>query len=155
MNENETKNNDYYNEDGTFRPLTSRDGNTDGELSHLRNTYMESERKYFEFLLSKKNIRNVFQEFVNNYNSEELFKYAISIQNKIETGMVETKEDFEKMKAMTPEEKDEYHIKLLASSEGMMCLLLAAASDKSKMMRLVKTMESEENENEYSNSKIR
>ena len=33
-----------------------------------------------------------------NYNNEELFKHAISIQNKIETGMVETKEDLEKMK---------------------------------------------------------
>ena len=144
MNENGIKNDSFYNKDGTFRPLTSRDGNIDGELSHLRNTYMESEREYFEFLLSKQDIRDLFQEYVMNYNSEELFKRAISIQNKIETGMVENQEDLEKMKNMTPEEKEKYHMKLLARSEGMMCLLLAATRDRVKMMHLVKTLESNE-----------
>ncbi len=144
MNETEIKNDSFYDEDGTFRPLTSSDGNIDGELSRLRNTYMESEREYFEFLLSKKDIRDLFQEYVMNYNNEELFKHAISIQNKIETGMVETKEDLEKMKNMPPEEKDKYHMKLLARSEGMMCLLLAATRDRSKMLRLVKTIDSNE-----------
>ena len=40
MNETEIKNDSFYDEDGTFRPLTSSDGNIDGELSRLRNTYM-------------------------------------------------------------------------------------------------------------------
>lgn len=171
MNEKEPINNsiyevesdDFYNEDGTFRPLTSRDGNIDGGLSHLRNTYMESEREYFKFLLSKEEIRNAFKEFIMKYNSEELFKEAISIQNKIETGLLETKEDLEKMKTMTPEEKDNYHMMLLAQSEGMMCLLLAATRDKVKMLHLVKTLESngkpesngDDLELEYGNNRTR
>ncbi len=152
MKEKEIKNNSiyevesdgFYYEDGTFRPLTSRHGNIDSELSHLRNTYMESEREYFKFLLSEEKIRNAFQKLIMNYNSEELFKEAISIQNKIETGILETKEDLEKMKTMTPEEKDDYHMMLLEHAEGMMCLLLAATRDKVRMLNLVKALESNE-----------
>ena len=49
----EEKNNladSFYEQDGSFIPRTGSSGNTDPELAHIRNTYMEAEREYFLFL---------------------------------------------------------------------------------------------------------
>ena len=151
MNENEKK----YNEEGLFKSLTSSHGNIDGELSHFRNTFLEVEREYFKALLSDKDIRNMFQELASSYNNEQLFETAMEIYNNIEMGTIETKEDLEKMKSLTPAEKDSYHLRVLEKNEGMMTLLLAATTDKVKLLELVKTIESEKNEDEYGNNKTR
>ena len=99
----------FYNENNEFIPLTARNGNTNGNLSHLRNTYLEAEKSYFEKILEDEEIRNSFYSFIN-YDSEKLFKYAMEIQYNLETGAIETKEQLEQMKLLTPEQRDMEHI---------------------------------------------
>ena len=127
-----------YNEDGTFKPLQGSHGNIYEGVAHLRNTYMESEREYFEYLLSIESLRNEFLKYLD-CNSDELFNTAMRIQEKIEYGMLESPQELEQMKLMSPEEKDNYHIRKLESAEGLMCLLLAAIRDKVKILELLKT----------------
>lgn len=129
----------FYNENNEFIPLTARNGNTNGNLSHLRNTYLEAEKSYFEKLLEDEEIRNSFYSFIN-YDSEKLFKYAMEIQYNLETGAIETKEQLEQMKLLTPEQRDMEHIRNLEKAEGLMCLLFAAARDKVDILELVKTL---------------
>lgn len=127
-----------YNEDQTFKPLTSTHGNVNGDLASLRNVYMEAERDYFEQLLVIDRIRERFLDYVE-LDSESLFRAAIDIQNKIEEGTLESKEDIERMKSMSPGVRDEYHMSLLEQAEGLMCLLFAATRDKVELLDLVKT----------------
>ena len=128
-----------YHGDGTFKPLTDNYGNTDGKLSHLRNTYMESEKEYFEQLLSNKSILNTFKELLN-HSTDYLFAYAIKLQEKLEYGTLETPEEKEKMESMSPEERDNFHMKKLEETEGLICLLFAATRDKVKILELVRDL---------------
>lgn len=127
-----------YNEDGSFKPLTASYGNVSGKLAHYRNTYMEAERDYFEQLLAVESIRDKFSEFMN-YSSDELFEEAMRTQMLLETGNLETQEELEQMKSMTPEEREAFHMKKLEHAEGLMCLCYAAARDKALILELVKT----------------
>ncbi len=129
----------FYNENNEFIPLTSKNGNINGDLAHLRNTYLEVEKRYFEKLLEKEEIRNRFYAFIH-YDSARLFQCAMEIQYKLETGSLETKEELEKMKLLSPEQRDALHNKNLESAEGLMCLLFAAARDKVNILELVKTL---------------
>ena len=132
----------FYNEDGTFIPQTDNHGNIDRELAYLRNTYMESEKKYFEHLLTIDSIRKRFFECFDK-DSNTLLIQAKNIQEQLEIGNVETKEELEQMKLMTPEELDKFHMYKLECEEGLMCLLFAAARDKVKILELIKTYEEE------------
>lgn len=129
-----------YNEDQSFKPLTASNGNVDGNLSFFRDTYMEAEREYFESLLADEKFKNEFLSYIN-CDSDILFRLAIRIHEKIEYGTLETEEDIEIMKLMTPEEKDCYHMENLERAEGMMCLLLAATRDKVRILELIRTPE--------------
>lgn len=121
----------FYDSEGNYMPLNSNHGNTDENLSILRNSYMEAEKEYFEELLSDDEIKETFLKIVENFdNPESLFREAMKLQNQIENGMVESQKDFEKMKNMTEREREEYHIRKLERLEGTMCLLFAAAKDK-------------------------
>lgn len=127
-----------YNEDGSFKPLTASYGNTSGELAHLRNTYMEAEREYFEQLLSVESIRDEFSKYMN-CGSYALLDEAIKLQTMLEYGNLETLEELEQMKSMTPEERDNFHTQKLEHAEGLMCLYFAAARDKALILELVRT----------------
>ena len=83
--------------------------------------------------------RNKFYAFIH-YDSARLFQCAMEIQYKLETGSLETKEELEKMKLLSPEQRDALHNKNLESAEGLMCLLFAAARDKVNILELVKTL---------------
>ena len=96
---------------------------------------MESERDYFILLLSDKSLREFFGKQLEE-DSTHLLMLAQSIQEKIENGEIETSEEREQMKAMSPSERDEFHMKKLEKAEGLMCLLFAAARDKVKMKEL-------------------
>ena len=128
----------FYDSENNFMPLTDSDGNINGKLSNLRNTYMEAERQYFSELLSYDSIRERFMMFLD-YSSDALFASAVSIQEKLETGMLESKEELEMMKMMSPQKREARHMKNLEEAEGLMCLLFAAARDKVKIKELVKT----------------
>lgn len=140
MNENKNIEGMMYNSDGSFKPLTGNEGNTSGELAHLRNTYMESEKAYFGYLLSDK---NMYMEFVRLINepSESLLQCAMMLQEKLEYGNLETEEEKKAMQSMSPQEREKYHMRKLEKAEGMMCLLFAAARDKAKVLELVRTYE--------------
>ncbi len=118
-----------YEEDGSFKPLTASHGNINGSLAHLRNTYMEAERNYFEELLSRDKVRETFFQYID-CDSDVLFDEAMKIQERLETGQLETVEELEKMRMMGSEERDNFHMQKLENAEGLMCLLLAATRDK-------------------------
>ncbi len=125
-----------------FMPLTGGKGNTNGELAHLRNTYMEAERDYFEYLLTDEILRDSFLELIER-DSEDLFKRATELQEQLETGELESAEEREMMEQMTPEERDAFHMQKLEQAEGLMCLLFAAARDRVKTLDLVYTPQPE------------
>lgn len=133
------ENNEMYNDDGTFKPLSANYGNVNGELANLRNTYMESEKEYFEKLLEDESIRNYFVSISENINGEVLIKEAMNIQEKLETGNLETPEERSLMQQMSSSEREMFHLKKLEKAEGIMCILFAAARDKEKILELVRT----------------
>ena len=101
-----------------------------------------SEKSYFEYLLTIDSIRKRFFECFDK-DSNVLLTQAKNIQEQLETGYVETKEELEQMKLMTPEERDKFHMYKLECAEGLMCLLFAAARDKAKILVLVKEYDEE------------
>lgn len=133
-----------YDEQGNFVPLVGRHGNISGELAHLRNTYMEAEKSYFEELLSDSKIREEFSKLVE-LESEDLFNLAMEIQSKLEFGTLETPEDLAKMQNMDSVSRDAYHMARLERAEGMMALLYAAAKDKVKLKQKIKLYEDSSN----------
>ena len=141
MNEEERKVNlesIMYDTNGNFVPLTASHGNINSELSLLRNTYMEAERDYFEHLLTNDVIRNKFEKLLQ-YDSPNYINFALQLQENLENGTLETREELEMMRTMTPSERDNFHMKKLEEAEALMCLLLAAVRDKVKILELVKT----------------
>ena len=129
-----------YNQDGTFIPRTGNTGNIDGELAHLRDTYMEAEREYFEYLLANPGLREEFIKLLNKH-PDNLFETAMELQEKLETGDLETYEERIYMQSLDSEARDKYHMQKLEKVEGMLCLLLAAARDKARILELVYTKE--------------
>lgn len=127
----------WYTKEGNFIPLTGRHGNTNSKLSYLRNTFMEAERNYFEYLLSIERIRNKFITLLDEH-SDDLFDYAVMLQDRLEYGELETEKDKKLMQSMTPMERDDYHMKNLEYTEGLLCLLFAAARDKEKIKELIR-----------------
>lgn len=138
--ENEEKNPalDMYYDDGTFRPLVASHGNVSGDIAYYRNVYMEAEREYFTKLLERDDVRGMFIDYLN-YSSDELLYAAKIHQERLENGELETREELEKMKSMTPRERDKYHMYKLESTEGLIALLLAAIKDKALILELVLT----------------
>lgn len=141
MNEKVNLEGIMYNKDGTFKPLTDSEGNTSGLLAHLRNTYMEAERNYFEHLLSIDTVRDRFLQYAE-CNSDVLFEAATNLQEQIEFGELETPEEKERMKLMKSEEREAFHMQKLEKAEGLMCLLLAATRDKILIKELTRSYSS-------------
>ena len=133
----------FYDEDGNFIPLTASEGNTYDAVSHLRNTYMEAEREYFELLLSDRTLRKYFGSYLE-FSAEELFEAAMKLQTQIETGTLETPKELERMKSMSPEIRDLFHMQKLEKAEGVLCLLLAAIKDKVLIKELIHIMDKED-----------
>lgn len=140
MNENINYGSMMYDENGSFIPQTGSHGNMSEKLAHLRNTYMEAEREYFECLLSDKSVRDEFLTLLE-IHADNLFDYALTIQEQLEYGNLESEEEKSKMKSMSSEQRDAYHMQKLERAEGMMCLLFAAAKDKVRVLELIKLPE--------------
>ncbi len=124
--------NQFYSGDGEFSPIISKHGNVDADLADLRNTYMKAEREYFITLLKKKEIRDQFAmwAYSGNYTADEIFEKAMLLQDDLENGKLYTPEEEERMKQMSPEERDKFHMSRLENVEGLIALLYAAAKDK-------------------------
>lgn len=131
--------NNFYNNDGSFNPLTSSHGNISKNIADLRNTYLEAEKEYFEALLQDKEIFNWFNEMLQ-YDSETLANFAINEIKKIECGELLTQEEIREQENMTFEEKDNIYINKLSTSEAKIALALAAIKDKVLVKELVLTL---------------
>ena len=125
----------FYYQDGTFKPLGDNWGNTNPDVAHLRDTYMEAEKQYFVALLSQEKNRSHFEKILS-FSDEELFYEAEKLRERLENGDLETEQDKEAMANMTPEERDKYHMQLLEWAEGNLCLMLAAIRDKEYILEL-------------------
>ncbi len=123
-----------YHSDGTFRPFLGHHGNISLDIAEHRNIYMEAEKNYFAYLLSNKKIRDYLMELLRGNSASEMFDEAISIQEKLETGDLESEQEKLQMKSMSPQERDEYHMQKLIYAEGLMCLLFAAVRDKALIL---------------------
>lgn len=131
----------FYNEDGAFTPLTDSSlGNTDKELAYARNTFMESEKERFLKLLKNEKVLSTFLKLLD-LDSEHLLREAQELQDKLEYGEIETHEEKEMMKLMTPEEREAFHLKKLTQVEGLLILLNGAARDKALLLELVKSLD--------------
>ena len=131
----------YY-DDGSFRPFVGHHGNVSGEVENYRNTYLEAEREYFSRLLEDEEIRDHVRNFLYNYSPDQIFDEAMAIQERLETGQLETPEDIVKMQSMTPEERDSFHLHRLEQAEGMMCILFASVRDKALVLNEYEAWES-------------
>lgn len=123
----------FYDQDGEFIPLTASNGNTLKNRSHMRNTYMELQKKLFEEMLSNGEVCNKFINLLTD-SVDWLLENAMILQEKIETGCLETVSERRQMKKMSPEEREKFHMKKLEEAEKWMCLYYAAARDKELML---------------------
>ena len=124
-----------FDENGSFRPLTDNYGNTSGEVARLRDDFLKAEKDYFIELLSDEMMYKQFVDLIEQ-DPEYLFNYAMGLQEQLEQDNIETLEEKEAMKLMTPEDREKFHLKRLEDIEGFICLLLAAIRDKALILTL-------------------
>ncbi len=136
----------FYDAVGNFIPLDGNHGNADEEVSLKRDVFMTLERDRFEELMADAEIRELFTRLIEEKDANELALSADYLMEQLETGELETYQEKEDMKLMTPEEQDEYHMKKLEKAENLLILLEAAIQDYAKIKILTK---------EYSTSKSR
>ena len=130
-----------YHSDGSFMPFVGHHGNIGIEIENYRNTYMEAERDYFSYLLADKQLRDYLEDLLHDYRPGDIFEEAITLQEKIESGELESREEKEKMKLMSPEERDQFHLNRLMYAEGTLCLLYAAIRDKALVLDEIESWE--------------
>lgn len=128
----------FYGDDESFKPLLSNHGITDGELAHYRNTFMSAEKEYFLELLKDDELREEFILLINE-DDDFLLREATKLQDKLENGELESREELELMKTMTSEEREKYHMRKLEIAEGKICLLYGAVRDKALIKALIKS----------------
>ena len=128
----------FYNVDGTYKGIGSRHGTDNEHIIRCRDEFMKAEREYFLELLKDEGVRDYFQKLLEE-DDEAKFYEATRIQEKIENGELETREELRLMETMTPEERDNYHMRKLELAEGLLCLLFAAIRSKALVKDLVKT----------------
>ena len=127
-----------FDENGSFIPLTDNYGNTSGEVARLRDDFLKAEKDYFIELLSDEMMYKQFVDLIEQ-DPEYLFNYAMGLQEQLEQDNIETLEEKEAMKLMTPEDREKFHLKRLEDIEGFICLLLAAIRDKALILTLTRS----------------
>lgn len=100
----------------TISDITPYKGNVDGNIAHLRDTYLSAERDYVSELLKSEGMRNLISE-INAETPDRLFATAQSIVDKVEMGLI-------------PDEQME-------KTEQQLTVLLAAIQDKVLLKDLV------------------
>lgn len=100
----------------TISDITPYKGNVDGNIAHLRDTYLSAERDYVSELLKSEGMRDLISE-INAETPDRLFTMAQSIVDKVEMGLI-------------PDEQME-------KTEQQLTVLLAAIQDKVLLKDLV------------------
>ena len=102
---------------------------------------MEAEKDYFLQLLADERIRNYVAELLYNCSPDNLFDEAMKIQEKLETGNLESEQEKLQMQSMTTKEREQYHFEKLIYAEGIMCLLFGAIRDKAIILDKIQCWE--------------
>lgn len=71
----------------TISEITPYKNNVDGNISHLRDTYLKAEREYVTELLKSSGMRDLIEQ-VNSENPDTLFTIAQDIVNKVDMGLI-------------------------------------------------------------------
>ena len=71
----------------TISDITPYKGNVDGNIAHLRDTYLSAERDYVSELLKSEGMRDLISE-INAETPDRLFAMAQSIVDKVEIGLI-------------------------------------------------------------------
>ena len=71
----------------TISDITPYKGNVDGNIAHLRDTYLSAERDYVSELLKSEGMRDLIFE-INAETPDRLFAMAQSIVDKVEIGLI-------------------------------------------------------------------
>lgn len=100
----------------TISDITPYKDNVDGNIAHLRDTYLTAEREYISELLKSEGMRDLISE-INAETPDKLFAMAQSIVDKVEMGLI-------------PDEQME-------RTEQQLTVLLAAIQDKVLLKDLV------------------
>lgn len=100
----------------TISDITQYKDNVDGNIAHLRDTYLTAEREYISELLKSEGMRDLISE-INAETPDKLFAMAQSIVDKVEMGLI-------------PDEQME-------RTEQQLTVLLAAIQDKVLLKDLV------------------
>lgn len=116
----------FYDENGSFMPLTTNEGNDNEKKAHMRNTYMESEKDFFEEIFGNEKYYNKIINLLNE-PVDKLFRRAAILQNELENGNLKMELDPEEIKGKT---KEEIYLTMLEKAEIEICLCYAAARDK-------------------------
>ena len=120
-----------------FSPLTSSHGNVNGEIAHLRDTYLDAETDYYIELLKVPEIFNQFVVMID-YPPEALYEDAIKRINAIENGEVE------KFLGQSENVSEEQHMNNIELLEGTAIMLLGAIRDKAMVKELILRKQQEE-----------
>lgn len=67
-------------------------GNINGEISHLRDTFLGAEKDYLVTLLGKNGVQNLISELNQMYEPNVLWNKAQSLIDKVEAGEVQEEE---------------------------------------------------------------
>lgn len=100
----------------TISDITPYKGNVDGNIAHLRDTYLSAERDYVSELLKSEGMRDLISE-INAETPDRLFAMVQSIVDKVEMGLI-------------PDEQME-------KTEQQLTVLLVAIQDKVLLKDLV------------------
>ncbi len=123
--------------EGRFIALDDQSGSLDKEKLRIRDEFMSSEREFVEELLTndREFCKSVFELMrKEKVTSETALDIAVEYYKKIEEGTLESRSELEAMKSMTPEEREEAHLKNLVEAEKIMCLFFMMAGDPPKLM---------------------
>lgn len=71
----------------TISNITPHKSNVDGNIAHLRDTYLSAERDYVSELLKNEGMRDLISE-INDITPDKLFAAAQNIVDKVEMGLI-------------------------------------------------------------------
>lgn len=122
--------------EGKFVALDAPIVDLDREKVRIRDEFMSGEREFLkELLLSDrifcKEMMNIIRK--EKIDSKKALDLAVELYERIENGTLESKDELEEMDSMTPEERDETHLKNLIQAEKTMCIFFMMAGNPTQL----------------------
>ena len=108
----------------------------DKEKVRIRDEFMASERDFFkELLLSDRLFCKEMMDFIRKekIDSKKALDLAVELYERIENGTLESRDELEEMDSMSPEEREEAHLKNLIQAEKTMCIFFMMAGNPTQL----------------------